>query len=174
MNHSLFKKLQFQHAFLIVILFLRVIAFAQDYSPTELKTITLAEAIQLGNLNNRQLKIANVDIAIADQNVNQSKIAKIPRLSLSGGYTYIGDPKLYEGFYESNIKVDYYNHRSFANIVSTMPIYSGGIINSKIEQQKLITNMQQSVARMTQAEIKNLIKQYFFTLEKLYRQIDVT
>lgn len=174
MNHSLFKNLQFQHAFLIVILFLRAIAFAQDYSPTELKTITLAEAIQLGNLNNRQLKIANVDIAIADQNVSQSKIAKIPRLSLSGGYTYIGDPKLYEGFYESNIKVDYYNHRSFANIVSTMPIYSGGIINSKIEQQKLITKMQQSVARMTKAEVKSLITEYFFTLEKLYRQIDVT
>ena len=174
MNHSLSKKLQFQHAFLIVILFARAIVFAQDYSQTELKTITLGEAIQLGTLNNRQLKIANIDIAIADENVGQLKIAKVPRLVLSGGYTYIGDPKLYEGFYENNITVDYYNHRSFANIVSTMPIYSGGIIDSKIEQQKLITNMQQSVARMTQAEIKNLITQYFFTLEKLYRQIEVT
>jgi len=174
MNHSLSKILQFRHAFLIVILLARAIVFAQDYSQTELKTITLDEAIHLGTLNNRLLKITHVDIAIADENVSQSKIAKVPRLVLGGGYTYIGDPKLYNGFYENNITVDYYNHRSFANIVSTMPIYSGGIINSNIEQQKLITKMQQSAAKMTQAEIKNLITQYFFKLEKLYRQIEVT
>ncbi|QSB26364.1 TolC family protein [Flavobacterium sp. CLA17] len=134
----------------------------------------MEEAIQLGIQNNRQLKMANADVAIAQENVSQSKIAKVPRLGLSGGYTYIGDPKIYEGFYERSIRVDYYNQQAFANIVSTMPIYSGGVINSKIEQQKLITRMQESVVRMTQADVKHAITQYYFTLEKLYRQIEVT
>ncbi|MBF4487679.1 TolC family protein [Flavobacterium sp. CSZ] len=174
MKHLLSKKLQLQHLILLLLFFAHVAGFAQDDSSGQLKTVTLDEAIQLGILNNRQLKMAHTDVAIAAENISQAKIAKVPRVGLSGGYTYIGDPKLYEGFYENNITVDYFNHRAFANIVSTMPIYGGGVINSKIEQQKLIGEMQESVARMTQADVKNAITQYYFTLEKLYRQIEVT
>lgn len=174
MKYSFSKKLQFQHLILVILFFVQAIGFAQEDSSGQVKTVRLDEAIQLGIQNNRQLKIANTDVAIADENISQAKIAKVPRVGLSGGYTYIGDPKLYEGFYHSNITVDYYNHQAFANIVSTMPIYSGGVINSKIEQQKLMGKIQQSVARMTQADVKNAITQYYFTLEKLYRQIEVT
>lgn len=174
MKYSFSKKLQFQHLILVILFFVQAIGFAQEDSSGQVKTVRLDEAIQLGIQNNRQLKIANTDVAIADENISQAKIAKVPRVGLSGGYTYIGDPKLYEGFYQSNITVDYYNHQAFANIVSTMPIYNGGVINSKIEQQKLMGKIQQSVARMTQADVKNAITQYYFTLEKLYRQIEVT
>lgn len=153
--------------------FLNSIIFAQD-SLNKARFIILEEAIQLGIQNNRQLKMANLDVAIANENVSQAKIANVPRVALSGGYTYIGDPKLYEGFYESNVTVDYYNHQAFANIVSSMPIYSGGAISNKIEQQKLLTEMQESVVKMTQADVKNAITEYYFTLEKLYRQIEVT
>jgi outer membrane protein len=147
--------------------------FAQE-TATNTKSILLDEAIQLGIQNNRQLKMANIDVAIANENASQSKIAKVPRVAINGGYTYIGDPKIYEGFYERNITVDYYNHQAFANIVSSVPIYTGGAINNKIEQQKLRTQIQESVARMTRAEVKSAITEYFFTLEKLYRQIEVT
>lgn len=174
MNHLLLNKLQFEHVILILIFLTPAIDFAQQDSLGSLKSVRLDEAIQLGIQNNKQLKMANADVAIAAENVSQAKIAKVPRVGLTGGYTYIGDPKLFEGFYESNVTVDYYNHRAFANIVSSMPIYSGGIINSKIEQQKLISKMQESVVRMTQADVKNAITQYYFTLEKLYRQIEVT
>jgi outer membrane protein len=173
MNYSVQKKMQLRFLFLALACFCNAICFAQD-SLNKAKIIILEEAIQLGIQNNRQLKIANLDVAIANENVSQAKIAKIPRLGLSGGYTYIGDPKLYEGFYESNVTVDYYNHQAFANIVSSMPIYTGGAINNKIEQQKLLTQMQESVVKMTQADVKNAITEYYFTLEKLYRQIEVT
>jgi outer membrane protein len=62
----------------------------------------------------------------------------------------------------------------FANVVSSVPIYSGGSINNRIEQQKLLSQMQESVVKMTEAEVKNAITEQYFTLEKLYRQIEVT
>lgn len=160
-------------SFLIFACFLNSIIFAQE-TATSTKTILLDEVIQLGIQNNRQIKMANIDVAIASENVSQSKIVKAPRVVVSGGYTYIGDPKLYEGFYERNITVDYYNHQAFANIVTSMPLYSGGAINNRIKQQELLAQMQESVVKMTQAEVKNLITEYFFTLEKLYKQIDIT
>ena len=149
------------------------VSFAQD-SLGIAKKIRLDEALLLGIQNNKQLKIANTNLAIANENVDQAKIAKMPRIGLSAGYTYIGDPKLYDGFYESNITVDYFNHMGFANIVSAVPIYSGGSINNRIEQQKLLSQMQESVVKMTEAEVKNAITEQYFTLEKLYRQIEVT
>jgi outer membrane protein len=147
--------------------------FAQD-SLGNAKKIKLDDAILLGIQNNKQLKIANTNLAIANENVDQAKIAKMPRVGLSAGYTYIGDPKLYDGFYESNITVDYFNHMGFANVVSAVPIYSGGSINNRIEQQKLLSQMQESVVKMTEADVKNVITEQYFTLEKLYRQIEVT
>lgn len=148
--------------------------FAQQDSLGNAKIIKLDEAIALGIQNNRQLKIANTDLAIANENVDQAKIAKMPRIGVNGGYTYIGNPKIYEGFYQSNITVDYYNHQAFANIISSLPIYAGSAINKRIDQQELLSQMQQSAVKMTEADVKNAITEQYFTLEKLYRQIEVT
>lgn len=149
-------------------------AFPQKDSINGAKLIRLEEALLLGLENNRQLKMAVTAAKIANENVSQAKMAKVPRIGINGGYTYIGNPKLYEGFYENSVTVDYFNHQAFANIVSSMPLYSGGIIEGKIEQQKLLSKIEESAVRMTQAEIKNAITTYYFTLEKLYRQIEVT
>lgn len=149
------------------------LSFAQQDSIV-IRTIKLDEAINLGILNNRQLKIANADMAIANENVSQAKIAKMPRIGLNGGYTHIGDPKLYEGFYENNINVDYYNHQAFASIVGTLPIYNGSLIANRIDQQELLSSMEEAAVKMTEAEVKLAIAEQYFTLEKLYRQIEVT
>jgi outer membrane protein len=151
-----------------------LLSFAQTTNPEQARVIKLDEAIQLGIQNNRQLKIANMDVAIANENVRQAKMGKVPRLGLNSSYSYIGNPKLYDGFYGSSTTIDYYNHQANGNIVGTMPLYLGGVINKQIDQQKLISQMQESVVRMTEAEIKFTIAQQFFTLEKLYRQIETT
>ena len=158
----------------LALFFLSNVLVAQQTNPVETRIIKLDESIQLGIQNNRQLKMANTDVAIANENVSQAKIAKVPRLGLNSGYSYIGNPKVYNGFYENSTTVDYYNHQASGNIVGTMPLYLGGVINSQIEQQKLISQMQESVVQMTEAEIKLTIAQQFFTLEKLYRQIEAT
>lgn len=86
----------------------------------------------------------------------------------------IGSPKVYEGFYEKNITIDYFDHQAVAGIFASMPLYLGGVINNQIDKQKLIVSMQESVVKMTETEIKQTITSQFFTLEKLYRQIEVT
>ena len=174
MNYWQLKNSVLKYVLFVLIFCVHNLSFAQQDSLPAAKKIKLDEAILLGIQNNKQLKIANTNLAIANENVDQAKIAKMPRIGLSAGYTYIGDPKLYDGFYESNITVDYFNHMGFANVVSAVPIYSGGSINNRIEQQKLLSQMQESVVKMTEADVKNAITEQYFTLEKLYRQIEVT
>jgi len=174
MSYSFHKKVSFRILLLALAFFDIMMLFAQNDSLGNAKPIRLQEALLLGAQNNRQLKMVSLDAAIAEENISQAKSVQLPRIALNGGYTYIGNPKLYEGFYEESITVDYFNHQAFANIVSSMPIYSGGLIQKKIEQQKLLSQMQESAVKMTQAEVKNAITVYYFTLEKLYRQIEVT
>lgn len=173
MNFLYFRKSKFKYCIIALSALCTNVCFAQQ-DTVAVRKITLDEAVRLGIQNNRQLKIANTDVAIADENVSQAKIAKVPRIGLNTGYTYIGDPKLYEGFYKTNIDVDYYNHQAYATLVAGVPIYSGNLINKRIEQQELINEVQQAVVKMTESEIKMSIIEQYYTLEKLYRQIEVT
>ena len=172
--YLLIKSKNLKYLYLAVTCFTGVFCFAQQDSISTVRNITLDEVLNLGAKNNRQLKIANTDVAIAQENVSQAKVAKVPRIGLNAGYNYIGDPKLYEGFYKNSIPVDYYNHQGYATIASGIPIYAGNIINKSIEQQELISEIQTSVAKMTEADIKIAIIKQYYTLEKLYRQIEIT
>ena len=168
------KNQKTKYLILVLVLFASGMGYSQNIDLSNLRVLKLEEALQLGIQNNKQLKMATTDVAIANENLSQSKIAKAPRIGLNAGYNYIGNPKIYEGFYDQSITVDYFNNQSSANIVGSMPIYAGGAINDMINQQQLISNIKESVVKMTEAEVKLAIVQQYFTLEKLYRQIEVT
>jgi outer membrane protein len=169
MNFSIFKN---EFTILITIFFSCAVGYSQNEDNARI--IKLDEAIQLGIQNNNQIKLANSDVIIANENLSQTHIAKSPILALNAGYNYIGNPKIYDGFYEKSIDVDYFNHQGSASFLASMPLYYGGAINNQIDKQKLIVSMQESVVKMTEIEIKQTITNQFFTLEKLYKQIEVT
>jgi len=172
MDYTILKSLKIKFVILVVACFFYEVGFSQNEEVARI--IKLDEAIELGIQNNNQLKIANSDVTIANENLSQSQIAKTPIIGLNMGYNYIGNPKIFEGFYGNNVTVDYFNHQGSANVFASMPLYYGGAINNQIDKQQLIVNMQESVAKMTETEIKQAITTQFFTLEKLYKQIEVT
>ena len=172
MDCPILKSLKIEFVVLIAICLFYEVGFSQNDEGARI--IKLDEAIQLGIQNNNQLKIANSDVTIANENLNQSQIAKAPVVGLNMGYNYIGNPRVFEGFYGKNVTVDYFNHQGSANVFASMPLYYGGVINNQIDKQQLLVNMQESVAKMTETEIKQTITTQFFTLEKLYKQIEVT
>jgi outer membrane protein TolC len=151
-----------------------LIGFSQTAISDKARVIGLVEAVNLGIQNNRQLKMANTDVQIANEMVSQTKMARTPRIGINSNYNYIGNPKVYEGFYENSTTIDYYDHQANGNIVGSVPLYLGGVINKQIGQQLLFSQLQESIVKMTEAEIKLNIAQQFFTLEKLYRQIEAT
>jgi outer membrane protein len=172
MDYLIFKSLKSEFVILIIACFFYEVGFSQNDEGARI--IKLDEAIELGIQNNNQLKMANSDVTIANENLNQSQIGKAPVVGLNMGYNYIGNPKVFEGFYGKNVTVDYFNHQGSANIFASMPLYYGGVINNQIDKQKLIVNMQESVAKMTETEIKQAITTQFFNLEKLYKEIEIT
>jgi outer membrane protein len=172
MDYPVLKNLKREFVVLIIACFFCEVGFSQGDEGARI--IKLDEAIQLGIQNNNKLKMANADVTIANENLDQSQIAKAPIIGLNMGYNYIGNPKVFEGFYEKNITVDYFNQQASANIYASMPLYYGGVINNQIDKQKLMVSMQESAAKMTETEIKQTITTQFFNLEKLYKEIEIT
>jgi len=171
-SNSVLKKIKIE--FLLLAFLVGSWSWAQQPDSSSVRNIKLEEVIQLAIQNNRQLKIARTDVSIANENVNQSKIAKAPFVGLNMGYNKVGNPKIYEGFYQHGVTLDYSDHLSSGNLNVGVPIYYGGVINNQIQTQKLIAQMQESVVSMTESEIKLAVVEQYFTLEKLYRQIEVT
>lgn len=174
MNYYILKVFKTQYTFLIFLYFIMEIGYSQQNSGSNVKIIQLEEAIELGLQNNRQLKMAQTDVAIANENLSQTKIAKAPRVGLNTAFSYIGNPKIYDGFFDESVTVKYFDYQASANIVAGMSLYNGGLINNQIDKQQLVTQIQNAAVKMTEAEIKLAITEQFFTLEKLYRQIEVT
>lgn len=172
MDRPVFKNRSIKFVILIITCFFYGFGYSQNEEVTRI--IKLDEALQLGIQNNNQLKMANSDVSIANENLSQTQIAKTPIVGLNMGYNYIGNPKIFDGFYGQNITVDYFNHQASANVFASMPLYYGGVINNQIDKQQLIVSMQESVVKMTESEIKQAITVQFLTLEKLYKQIEVT
>ncbi|OOG78590.1 TolC family protein [Flavobacterium sp. A45] len=172
MDYPFFINLKRKFVILIIACFFYEVGFSQGDEGARI--IKLDEAIQLGIQNNNKLKMANADVTIANENLDQSQMAKAPLIGLNMGYNYIGNPKVFEGFYEKNITVDYFNQQASANIYASMPLYYGGVINNQIDKQKLMVSMQESAAKMTETEIKQTITTQFFNLEKLYKEIEIT
>ncbi|MGG7036930.1 MAG: TolC family protein [Flavobacterium sp.] len=160
--------------FITTLFFVNGLIQAQESEFKNARDITLEEALQLAIQNNRELKRANTNLAIANENVSQAKIAKAPKIGLSSYYNYVGNPKIYSGFYENGQSIDYIDHQFSGSIFTTMPLYYGGVISNQVDQQKLISEIQGLSVKMTESEIKLAVIEQFFTLEKLYRQIEVT
>ena len=60
-----------------------------------------------------------------------------------------------------------YNQQASANVFASMPLYYGGVINNQIDKQKLMVSMQESVAKMTETEIKQTITTSIFYSRKI-------
>ena len=174
MTNFIFKKIKIYFLLLTLFCFGISMIYGQKSDLNNTRPIQLEEAIQLGIQNNRQLKVANTNVAIANEDLSQAKISKAPRLGLNMDYNYIGNPKIFQGFYDKSVTVDYFDYQTVGTLVASMPLYYGGLIKNKIESQKLVTQIQETVVKMTEAEVKLAITQQFFTLEKLYQQIEVT
>lgn len=167
------KKFSLQSFFLFVVVLLFNTANAQVRAELELKEVTLDELIQLAKQNNLDLKLAQKDSSIAVENIKTAKIARAPYINIGGYYNYILNPVLYTGFYSGDSTIDYYNHQANWIVSAGMPIYFGGKIKTQIAQSEIVSRIQNESVKMTDNQLKLSIITQFYSLYKLYREIEI-
>jgi outer membrane protein len=149
------------------------ILYAQSRLNLLVQEITLDQTIQLAKQNNLDLLMSQKDSAIAVENIKTAKIARAPYLSIGGYYHYIGSPVLYRDFYSNDTLIDYYHHQTSWNIAAGIPIYYGGKIKTQIAQSEIVSLIQNEMLRMTDNQLKLSIITQFYSLYKLYREVEI-
>lgn len=146
---------------------------AQNRLELPVREITLDEIISLAKQNNLALKISQKDSAIARENIQAAKIARAPYINIGGYYNYITNPVLYRDFYSNDTTIDYYHHQTSWSIAAGIPIYYGGRIKTQVAQTEIISSIQNEMLLMTDNQLKLSIISQFYSLYKLYREIEI-
>jgi outer membrane protein TolC len=146
---------------------------AQGRLELPVKKITLDEMILLAKQNNLSLKLSQKDSAIAKENIQTAKISKAPYINIGGYYNYIFNPVVYSGFYSGKTSIDYYHHQTNWSIATGIPIYYGGKIKTQVAQSEIISSIQNEMLKMTDNQLKLSIISQFYSLYKLYREIEI-
>ena len=122
-----------------IILFIAMFLLLQTTYAQESRTLTLAEAVDLGLKNSKQLRINEAKILEAAAQVKEAEEKKLPDAGVSGSYLYLpvqptismktgsgsgGGPSVHQAIYGS------------ANV--SLPIYNGGRIRYGIESAKFL------------------------------------
>lgn len=158
---------------LLLSLFNNGMLYAQTRTEVIIRTISLNEAVQLAMLNSLELSMVRKDSAKAEQNILNAKMARAPSLGAGMNYNYIGNPVIYRDFYSNDTNISYYNHKGGWNISAGFPIYMGGSIQTRIEQEKIQSQIQNEILKMTEAQVKLTVISQFYILYKLYREVEI-
>lgn len=146
---------------------------AQDMTSGSFRQVTLSEVLQLAMQNSLDLKMAQQDSAIAQEEVLQARAARTPFLEAGVNYSYIGNPVIYQDFYSNDTVVGYLNHQASWNVMAGMPIYTGGRIKTEIARKEVSALIQQEFLKMTASQVRLAVIQQFYNLFKLYREVDI-
>jgi len=162
----------------VMLFFLLIMAGTQPVSAQNrvgvtVKEINLEEIIQLAKQNNLALRMSQKDSAIAYENIKNAKMARAPYLSVGGYYNYISNPVIYRGFYSKDTTINYYHHQTSWNLAAGIPIYFGGKIKTQIAQSEIVSGIQNETLRMTENQLTLSIITQFYSLYKLYREVEI-
>src|SRR4030095_12898726 len=138
------------------------------------RPITLSEVIQLTMSNNLQLRMARTDSAIARESILDAKVSRAPSLGAGVYYNYIGNPVLFTDFYQNDSTIDYYHHQAGWSVALGIPIYMGGSINTRIRKEDVSSQIQNEILGMTESQLRLSAINQFYTLYKLYKEVDIT
>ena len=141
-----------------------VMAAVQDETITE-KPLTLEKAIKLVLVNDRQYKIARLQVDIATNRSDQARSALLPQLSFSASKMWLKDPV------EINLPEFDLEFRSPTELPLSLsaqvavPIYIGGTIPNYLSARRLEMSEAQIAERTRQTLVFNATKAYYAILQ---------
>jgi outer membrane protein TolC len=168
-RHNIFLQITILFTSLIVV----QPVYAQNRAGLIVREINLNEIVDLAKQNNLDLKMSRKDSAIAMEDIKTAKMGRVPSLNIGAHYNFIGNPVLYRGFYSNDTIIDYYPHQTSWSIAAGIPVYFGGKIRAQVEQSEIVSTIQNETLKMTEDQLKLSVISQFYSLYKLYREIEI-
>ncbi|MGD9976577.1 MAG: TolC family protein [Bacteroidales bacterium] len=144
--------------------------FAQE---TVQHSMTIQQLSDSVVMNNIQLKLAGTSVAIANAQIIDVKMNRLPNIGTSMTAMYLGDITLLNTDFSKLQDVDIPNFGHLFNVTINEVIYAGGKINTAIDLAGLNKELRENQQKDAEQEIKLTAIQLYLSLYKLYHQKDI-
>lgn len=173
-NRTLLKARFFIRAFFFIFIFAAVTEPRLIYSQTlesNLKTLTLKEAIDTALANNRSVQIQKEEIEFAKAGIMNARSLFLPQITTGLAYTFT-DAVLTKddaGSYKKDSRIfTGYQNQNQLSVNMNESIYNGGANIATLEQAKLNLKAQKETLRATNLEIEFETKRLFYGILLAY------
>src|SRR5262245_8737634 len=134
------------------------------------KALTMQEAFDLAIKNSTQLKIAEVNSALARQNTEVAQLGRLPGISSSLNYGYLSNSEIWDPSSGEHATSPLPHHLTQFSVQAAEVVFKGGEINNHIKKAKL----EEQVAVLNQEknleDIKFLVAAKYLDIYRLVIQ----
>lgn len=144
--------------------------YSQELIPYNL---TLVNAIELGLKNHRQLKIAQAQLQVSNDQVQVSKLQQLPSVALSANAVYLGDALIIDKDLTEVQTIEMPHFGNSFSVQASQILYKGGAIQKSIDVAELKNQLSELDIIRNEQEIKFLIITNYLDINKLLNQLQV-
>ena len=154
----------------LILLSFPLTGFSQELVPYNL---SLAQAIEMGLQNHQQLKVAEAQVQVGEQQVVVSKLQQLPTVTFSANASYLGDALLLDTDWSKLQTVDIPHFGNSFALQASQVLYKGGVIRKSIEMAELQQQLAELNLLNNEQDIKFLIISNYLDICKLINQLQV-
>jgi len=153
-----------------ILLGFRLTGFSQELTPYKL---TLEQALDLGLKNHQQLKISQARLESSRQQVDVTKLQRLPSITFSANAFYLGDALVLDKDWSKVTSVDMPHFGNTFGLEASQLLFKGGIIRKSIEMAELQQQLAELNLVSNEQDIKFLIISNYLDVCKLINQLHV-
>ena len=146
-----------------------ICGYCQEDKPQGVTLSTLADTINIAFANNKDIRIQEYGLKIADSDILQARSAFLPKVDLDAGYTHNGDVLTSNVNTKKDIGVfTGYKDENTAGVNVANNIYSGGANTAALRQAQLGLKEQMETLRSTKLNVELDAKRLYYGLLLAY------
>jgi len=138
-----------------------------------IRKMTANEVAELAVQNHQQLKVSSQNIDIAKQNINVTKLQKLPTITASMSQFYLGDVIAIDKDFSNSTNIPMPHYGSSYAVQATQLIFKGGLVNKSIELAGLREQLTKLDFEKNKQDVKFLVISSYLDIYKILNQESV-
>ncbi|MNK31401.1 Outer membrane efflux protein [compost metagenome] len=139
----------------------------------EIKQMTANEVAELALQNHYQLKVSAQNVDIAKQQIDITKLQKLPTITASTSQFYLGNVLAIDKDFSNSSTIQMPNYGSTYGVQATQLIFKGGLVNKSIELAGLREQLSELDLEKNQQDVKFLVISNYLDVYKIINQQSV-
>jgi outer membrane protein len=154
---------------LIALLCLTFFAFSTSFAQQKTITVPLSmsEVWQKAETNNKTLKMQNLKVSGAEEDIKDAKAERLPEIEAEGEYARVSNMPIYDkGLFHAHSQGEVIHTSYSFGAKAYLNLYNGNKTNLKIKEEKEKKALEQEVLHLSVSEIKLRSAAFYLAMQR--------